>query len=1173
MIRSFLTLVLVSIFIGPLDAQQLLPSGTPLDEGNYTWDRRTSTANNSSGQLPYYRAVAIDVQTAGNYSIQMDPTGFRGSINVYQGSFDPTLPESNFWEPGKLGSSSGAPLSFATYLTTGRFIIVLGATNTDETGTFSASISGAASISIFEDTNTQITQNPFSYAIAPNDFVDLEVYAKGNEPHTWQWYEGLSGDISQPITGADAHRFSTPRIEAGSRNFWVRVTDAVGDAFDSATGTVSVSENPLATDSGDLAAGDLTWNVLYAISGTPQHESYYHPISIEIQESGNYGFNVEAEGFNPVVNIYQGSFNSASPETNYYDNAVVGADGSAAYSGHFIRGTYIFLISSDSSLATGTFTTSLIGDEVAIINPPPPLGFTQQPLDITLSPDDSSSLNVGVQGETPIAYQWYRGQRGDTSAPVEGGTGSTLAIPAKDATELYWVRITNPSTSVDSRAATVYRATSIGYSDELDAYSKTWEPAGSVGSYKVLPFTAAVNGSYTFSVTATGFSPTLTLYQGVFMPGEPGVNDYATASAAGGNSVNLTTSLLGGPGTYYLVISSTAAESGAFTVEQTSGPQFVTPLIPSILEPIADQASYSGDSSNLFSVDATGATRYQWFARSLETPTAAFQPIAGATGDRFTSATDVSSLELFVQIENSHGAYIESNIAQLFVVDVVRNFSTDEDSTLLFSQTKLVPDGTLAEIVTAPEHGELIYYAGSRTFIYTPAPDFSGSDYFAYSADRDGFRDPVGAQIEVLEVNDPPVATPAFSEVVATPGSATVPLFGATSLHPVEDGQNLVGTFEWLPPAEFGRIEDASGTPVEVGDYFDALNPPGFVFRPSSNLLVSGQASIRLSVVDDGTSRGVADPQSAQFEIPIKRPAPSARYGNLLRNPCFEDGLTHWNASRASTRAAFTPSAPCGSEYALLNDGDTGSILSQTVNVTPGIPYSVQARWAGIPTPAGGGEMRLRMEVRSGGVVPLSVTDSVIQTAAFQVSGWRSLASLVVPTDTSLQIRFLENSVNNGVFNNQTFSTSPGIDGVSLTALDNFEAWAERSLPSEVLDPSLDYDGDGLSNRLEYERLSDPTDADSPGPSGGVQIVQPATKDEGVYIKLRVPAVSRADHSFRLEGSTDMESWQTVLSIPNNSTTVNSSLPYFRIPINEETDELRIPLDLLEPEAYFFRIP
>ncbi|RJQ74697.1 ExeM/NucH family extracellular endonuclease [Pseudonocardiaceae bacterium YIM PH 21723] len=79
--------------------------------------------------------------------------------------------------------------------------------------------------------------------------------------------------------------------------------------------------------------------------------------------------------------------------------------------------------------------------------------ITDQPQDATVASGGTATLNVAATGTGPLQYRWYQGEAGDTANQV--GSDSGFTTPALTATAKYWVRITGPGGSVDSRTATV----------------------------------------------------------------------------------------------------------------------------------------------------------------------------------------------------------------------------------------------------------------------------------------------------------------------------------------------------------------------------------------------------------------------------------------------------------------------------------------------------------------------------------------------------------------------------------------------------------------------------------------------------------------------------------------------------------------------------------------------
>lgn len=84
-----------------------------------------------------------------------------------------------------------------------------------------------------------ISQQPQSQTINFNTSATLTITATGTAPLTYQWYQGNSGDTSNPLAGATSATFNTGNLTA-TTNYWVRVSNGQGNA-DSNTATVTVN--------------------------------------------------------------------------------------------------------------------------------------------------------------------------------------------------------------------------------------------------------------------------------------------------------------------------------------------------------------------------------------------------------------------------------------------------------------------------------------------------------------------------------------------------------------------------------------------------------------------------------------------------------------------------------------------------------------------------------------------------------------------------------------------------------------------------------------------------------------------------------------------------------------------------------------------------------------------
>lgn len=76
------------------------------------------------------------------------------------------------------------------------------------------------------------------------------------------------------------------------------------------------------------------------------------------------------------------------------------------------------------------------------------------PSGTTIAAGQTAALSVTALGNG-LAYQWYAGSAGDTSAPVSGATAASFTTPALNAAASYWVRVTNAGGAMDSRAAAI----------------------------------------------------------------------------------------------------------------------------------------------------------------------------------------------------------------------------------------------------------------------------------------------------------------------------------------------------------------------------------------------------------------------------------------------------------------------------------------------------------------------------------------------------------------------------------------------------------------------------------------------------------------------------------------------------------------------------------------------
>ena len=142
-----------------------------------------------------------------------------------------------------------------------------------------------------------IATQPASQTILTTQTATISVVATSLAPVTYQWYEGLAGDLSAPIEGAIGSSFTTPPLNS-TVNYWVQVANVAG-AVNSNTATVTVTTNqpPTCTLSVEGAGSQSFTNPLKVIATAtcidPQGEALTTTI--------NFGDGVSSSGANSGV--------------------------------------------------------------------------------------------------------------------------------------------------------------------------------------------------------------------------------------------------------------------------------------------------------------------------------------------------------------------------------------------------------------------------------------------------------------------------------------------------------------------------------------------------------------------------------------------------------------------------------------------------------------------------------------------------------------------------------------------------------------------------------------------------------------------------------------------------------------------------------------------------------
>ena len=111
--------------------------------------------------------------------------------------------------------------------------------------------------------------------LKPGQTTTLTATPTGSGPFTYQWYQGTTGSLAAPISGATSAGFTTPPLAADA-SYWVQVG---GSAAATASGTITVIvvTPPVAGVAGDgplplWALGALAWALLGAAAARLRRE-------------------------------------------------------------------------------------------------------------------------------------------------------------------------------------------------------------------------------------------------------------------------------------------------------------------------------------------------------------------------------------------------------------------------------------------------------------------------------------------------------------------------------------------------------------------------------------------------------------------------------------------------------------------------------------------------------------------------------------------------------------------------------------------------------------------------------------------------------------------------------------------------------------------------------------
>lgn len=168
-----------------------------------------------------------------------------------------TAPLTYQWYQGPSGDTS-IPIAGATAdlyttpsltQTTNYWVRVSNACGSADSNTATITVTAACA-------SPTLTSQPQSQTIQSGQTASMSVSASGTSPFSYQWYQGSSGDTSNPITGATSNSYTTPALTQ-TTSYWVGVTNSCGNV-NSNTATITVTV-PITDISVVSPNGGETW--------------------------------------------------------------------------------------------------------------------------------------------------------------------------------------------------------------------------------------------------------------------------------------------------------------------------------------------------------------------------------------------------------------------------------------------------------------------------------------------------------------------------------------------------------------------------------------------------------------------------------------------------------------------------------------------------------------------------------------------------------------------------------------------------------------------------------------------------------------------------------------------------------------------------------------------------
>jgi|GEM_PF-2425584 len=325
----------------------------------------------------------------------------------------------------------------------------------------------------------RIGAQPVGKTITSTERHTLSVAATGSGPLTYQWYTGVSGDMSAPISGATANVY-TPPASSVTQSYWARVSSPVAAGcsvthVNSAAATISICHPP-------------------SISTHPS------PVIVATSTSST-TLLVTASGSVTSYQWYEGAAGDVSRPVGPNDRAFPVVPGA----------TKSYWVRVNGSCGFADSRTVLVSVSPRIDTAPVDAGVCRL--------GDSVRLSMSATGAT--SYQWCRLPSGSTTWETLSETGPMLTVPVPT-TPTYFIgsavsgdaiATTNqvavtlldrpPLTSISRRReyGTTFRLTAKVTMTETSSYAYRWYEGALGNTSKIIGYSDYVFVTPTSPVT------------------------------------------------------------------------------------------------------------------------------------------------------------------------------------------------------------------------------------------------------------------------------------------------------------------------------------------------------------------------------------------------------------------------------------------------------------------------------------------------------------------------------------------------------------------------------------------------------------------------------------------------------------------------------------------------